>query len=71
MFVTGLIYYFLKDDPINEYYFELFQVRPMTGYSFKFLSKRECQFIIDEAENEWTKKASVLSNDRSTNKRHT
>lgn len=57
VFTLGLIYYFFRDDPINEYYFEPKLCSLMTGYSFKFLSKRECQFIIDEAEkNEWTKK---------------
>ena len=53
----GLLYYFFREDPINEYYFKPKLCRLMTGYSFKFLSKSECQFIIDEAEkNEWTKK---------------
>lgn len=57
VFTIGLIYYFLKDESIKEYYFEPKLCRLMTGYSFKFLSRRECQFIIDEAEkNEWTKK---------------
>ena len=56
--VLGLLFYiyYLNSTRIKIHEFNPKINRLMTGYSFKFLSSKECKYVIDTAEqNEWTR----------------